>query len=155
MKRWGKFRTLKERGEWVELVFMAAAASHGYHVLKPSGDSRAYDVAIEHGGDLIRVQVKSTTKRANTGYSSQFRRSDGAKKPYTLDEVDFFAVYIVPLSVWYLIPAVVVLRPIRRVAVTLCPLPQEGSRCKYEHYREAWGLLGKSRRDLARTGKRR
>ena len=137
MKQWQRFPTFKQRGEWVELQFMAEAALHGYHVLKPWGDSLAYDVAVEHGGNLIRVQVKSTTKRANTGYSSQFRRSDGTKKPYSLDDVDFFAVYIVPLSVWYLIPAVVVLKPIRKVAVTLCPLLQEGSRCKYEAYREA------------------
>lgn len=26
MKRWGEFNTFKERGEWVELQFMAAAA---------------------------------------------------------------------------------------------------------------------------------
>lgn len=39
MKDWEKFRTFKERGEWVELQFMAEAASHGYHVLKPCGDS--------------------------------------------------------------------------------------------------------------------
>ena len=70
MKRWGKFSTLKERGEWVELQFMAAAASRGYHVLKPCGDSLAYDVGIEHGG-LLRVQVKSTTVRNGTGYFCQ------------------------------------------------------------------------------------
>jgi len=32
---WEKFRNFKERGEWVELLFMAAAAQHGYHVVKP------------------------------------------------------------------------------------------------------------------------
>ena len=63
MKRWGNFSTLKERGEWVELQFMAAAASRGYHVLKPYGDSLAYDVGIDHGGRLMRVQVKSTSVR--------------------------------------------------------------------------------------------
>ena len=67
MKQWQRFPTFKQRGEWVELQFMAEAALHGYHVLKPWGDSLAYDVAVEHGGNLIRVQVKSTTKRANTG----------------------------------------------------------------------------------------
>ena len=55
-KSYGHFKTFKERGEWVELQFMAAAASHGYRVLKPWGDSLEYDVAIEHGGDLVRVQ---------------------------------------------------------------------------------------------------
>ena len=75
MKRWGNFSTLKERGEWVELQFMAAAASRGYHVLKPYGDSLAYDVGIDHGGRLMRVQVKSTSVRNGTGYFCQFRRN--------------------------------------------------------------------------------
>jgi hypothetical protein len=29
------FRTFKERGEWVELRFMAEALRHGFKVLKP------------------------------------------------------------------------------------------------------------------------
>jgi PD-(D/E)XK endonuclease len=74
MKDWERFRTFKERGEWVELQFMAAA-SHGYRVLKPWGDSLEYDVAVEHSGDMIRVQVKSSSVRNGTGYFCQFRRN--------------------------------------------------------------------------------
>jgi hypothetical protein len=51
MKRWQRFPTLKQRGERVELEFMAQAALHGYHVLKPWGDSLEDDVAIEHNGN--------------------------------------------------------------------------------------------------------
>ncbi|MFZ0292787.1 MAG: hypothetical protein WAL52_04235 [Candidatus Sulfotelmatobacter sp.] len=38
------FRTFKERGEWVELQFMARAVGGGFKVSKPWGDSSAYDV---------------------------------------------------------------------------------------------------------------
>lgn len=48
MRIWEKFKSLKLRGEWVELEFMAAAALHGYHVLKPWGDSLDYGIAVEH-----------------------------------------------------------------------------------------------------------
>jgi len=43
-KYWEKFRTFKERGEWVELQFMAAAAQRCFAVSKPWGDTQAYDV---------------------------------------------------------------------------------------------------------------
>ena len=62
------FKTFKERGEWVELLFMAAAIRHGYKVLKPWGDSSPFDVALYFGSRIVRVQVKSTSCRIGTGY---------------------------------------------------------------------------------------
>ena len=156
MKRWEKFKTFKQRGEWVELQFMAAAALHGYHVLKPWGDSWEYDVAIEHGGDLLRVQVKSSTARNGTGYLCQIRRNYLVEQPYTLEEVDIFAMYVIPVNTWYLIPASEILTPTLKTAVTLYPVTAlKEDRYKYEHYREAWRLLAKDRTELLRTGKHR
>jgi len=62
------FRNFKQRGEWVELRFMAEALRHGYKVLKPWGDSQPFDVALNFGPRIVRVQVKSTSCRAGTGY---------------------------------------------------------------------------------------
>lgn len=150
MERWEKFKSFKCRGEWVELLFMAAAELHGYHVLKPWGDSLEYDVAVEHSSGTTRVQVKSSSARNGTGYLCQFRRNYLVREPYSLDEVDIFAMYIIPEEVWYLIPATVILTPPRKLAVTLCPVtPVRKNRYGYERYREAWRLLGKSRHDLA------
>jgi len=154
MKRWEKFSTFKERGEWVELLFMAAAAAHGYHVLKPWGDSLEYDVGIEHAGGLLRVQVKSSSVRNGTGYFCQFRRNYLTKHPYTVDDVDLFATYVIPVTTWYLIPAAVILKPTVKVGLTVYPVTTlQQDRYKYERYREAWGLLGKTKRDLARHRK--
>jgi len=152
---WDHFKTFKERGEWVELLFMAAAALHGYHVLKPWGETLEYDVGIEQRGRLLRVQVKSSTARNGTGYLCQFRRNYLVTEPYSIDELDIFATYVIPEKVWYLIPASVILLPTIKVAVTLCPVTAlKKNRYLYEHYRESWGLLGKSRQDLSRQGKR-
>jgi PD-(D/E)XK endonuclease len=153
MKPWQRFPTLKQRGEWVELQFMAAASLHGYHVLKPWGDSLQYDVATEHGGSLTRVQVKSSAYRRGTGYYCEFKPGN-YRKGYSSRLVDLFAAYVIPTNAWYLIPAVTLLRHGIQ-GLMLCPV-QPPQRCTYayEKYREAWGLLGKDRRDLARRGRR-
>jgi hypothetical protein len=73
MDHWKKFKSFKQRGEWVELRFMGTAAERGFCVLKPWGDTRPYDVGIDHGSNFLRVQVKSTTCRTGTGYFCQFK----------------------------------------------------------------------------------
>ncbi len=135
------FRTFKERGEWVELQFMARAVRNGFKVSKPWGDSSAYDVGIESGARILRVQVKSTDCRTQYGYLCQFKPNSHSK-PYTLKQVDFFAAYVIPEDVWYLIPAAVLLGGKKKKALTLLPeKPRHPERYKCEGYREAWGLL--------------
>ncbi len=147
MKQWGQ--NFKQRGEWVELQFMAEAALHGYHVLTPWGDSLTYDVGIDQAAHLLRVQVKSTSSRRRSGYYCRFRGGDGVTG-YDLARVDLFASYVIPTNVWYLIPASVILGPKPIGGILLCPeVGPNYNRNKYEPYREAWGLLAKSRRDLA------
>ena len=148
MKDWERFKTPKQRGEWVELQFMAEAALHGYHVLKPWGESLEYDVGIECCGGLVRVQVKSSCYRRCGGYRCQIRRSIVAE-PYSVDDLELFACFVIPEDVWYLIPAVLILTPTVKTTVSLCPFAQvRRTEYKYEEFREAWGLLGKSREEL-------
>jgi hypothetical protein len=139
--RRAKFATFKERGEWVELKFMAAAVERGLRVLKPWGDSRAYDVGLDHKSKLVRVQVKSTTCRTQYGYLWKFKPSPSSRHQYTLGQLDFFAAYVIPENVWYLIPAAILLRS-RQRAATLFPInPKHPDRYRYESYKEAWPLL--------------
>jgi hypothetical protein len=128
-------------GGVVELQFMARAVRNGFKVSKPWGDSSAYDVGIESGARILRVQVKSTDCRTQYGYLCQFK-PNAHSKPYTLKQVDFLAAYVIPQDVWYLIPAEVLLRGKPKKAVTLLPeRPKHPERYKCEAYREAWGLL--------------
>jgi PD-(D/E)XK endonuclease len=73
------FRTFKERGEWVELQFMAWVLRKGLKVTKPWGDSSSYDVGVEHGRQFLRVQVKSTSYRLANGYLCGFRPNQRRK----------------------------------------------------------------------------
>jgi hypothetical protein len=145
------FRTYKERGEWVELRFMSTAVERGFKVSRPWGDSSSYDVGVESGSRILRVQIKSTSCRTQFGYLCQFKPGPGTAE-YTLGKVDFFAAYIIPADVWYLIPATVLLGEKRKKAMTLLPQnPRHPERYKYEWYKEAWALL---RNEPASSGNR-
>jgi PD-(D/E)XK nuclease superfamily protein len=124
-----------EQGVFAELCFMAKAASKGFRVSMPIGDSR-YDVGVEVGGRILRVQVKSTMYRRRGMHSYSLNVMGPGRKMYEEGLVDFFAIYLIPIDTWYIIPYEVIGRT--RTSLHFTP----GSKRKtYERYREAWGLL--------------
>jgi len=148
---WERFSNYKQRGEWVELQFMAQAAKRRLAVSKPWGDTQAYDIGIEHESNFLRVQVKSTSSRCGAGYRCQFKPNHLKRCDYSLDQIDLFAAYVIPEDVWYLIPAVLLLGKRRHTMAMLCPVvpPAKKACYRYACYREAWSLLTKSRTELA------
>ncbi len=134
------FKNFKERGEWVEAQFIAQALRKGFKVLKPWGDSSTYDIGVEHGRQFFKMQVKLTSYRVGNGYQCAFKPNWKSKR-YTTKSVDFFAAYIVPENVWYVLPSSVVLKT-KSDNLMLCPVRKpERNRYLYEGYREAWKLL--------------
>jgi len=131
-------RTAKEIGEWAELQFMAKAATYGLRIAKAWGDSARYDVIVEGGGRLLRVQVKSTAYRSpnSCGYVCSVH-PNSKTRPYTRRQFDFLAAYVIPEDVWYIIPSRRVVKPTNRMIV----LSPSNPRQKYRRYKEAWHLL--------------
>jgi hypothetical protein len=101
---------------------------------QPWGDSARYNFAIDYNGQFLRVQVKSTIARFCDGYVCSFKSS--RNQHYKLAEVDFFAVYVIPEDVWYILPAKI--GSVLRGHFLLAPR-RKGQ--KYERYIEAWHLL--------------
>lgn len=126
------FKTCKERGEWAELCFMARAVERGLAVTRPHGDSKSYDVGVEHKGRFLRVQVKSTTFKRKGSWTVNLIGAGRAR--YGTGLIDFFAVYIVPINLWYIIPFEVV-----EGNLSLNLTPTAGH--KFAQYREAWELM--------------
>jgi hypothetical protein len=124
----------KQRGEWAELRFMARASELGFRVTKPWGDSARYDFALETGDRFLRVQVKSTIARGWGGFICCLNPTGGPR--YTVEQVDFFAVFVIPCDVWYILPAAVALQTKGRFF--LAP-DHQGQ--KYQAYKEAWHLM--------------
>jgi hypothetical protein len=125
----------KLRGEWAELVFMARVKELGFGLLQPWGESSRYDVGVEWEGRFMRVQVKSTIYKVGNAYVCNTRPDDD-KKPYTVREIDFLAAYVIPVNVWYIVPAGVATR--LKGNIWLSP-HKKGH--KYERFMEAWEVM--------------
>jgi hypothetical protein len=105
----------------------------GLRPARPFGEPSGYDVLVHYKSKrLVRVQVKSTTRRQFRCYVCTIRT---AQHPYKKDSFDFVAAYVVPENIWYILPEKVILG---MSTVGLCP-SIGGS--KYDDYYEAWHLL--------------
>jgi PD-(D/E)XK endonuclease len=124
----------KARGEWAELRFMTRACELGLRVSKPWGDSAPYDVAVEHNGRFLRVQVKCTCKKRLHSYVCSVSNSRG---PYTSDQIDFIAAYVIPADTWYILPLAALHHSFD---VWLTPYRKNSH---YAEFKEAWHLLKK------------
>ena len=94
----------KLQGELAELLFMHKATTLGLTVSKTFGDSAKYDFIVERGRRFYRVQVKSVFKRMQYGYCAKAANGVGSHKPYSRRQIDFLAVYVIPLDTWWIIP---------------------------------------------------
>jgi hypothetical protein len=135
-----QFRNAKERGEWAEVRFLSRAMEQRFRVAKLWGESAPYDLMVEQDGIAYRVQVKSTM-RSPKGGAYPCHMPAGKRLVHVLEEIDFVAAYIIPLDLWYIIPAGVV--AMRKGSIWLAPWNRKG---KYERYLEAWHLLRRWRR---------
>ena len=122
----------KELGEWAEMRFMVRAAEEGLRAVKPFRESGRYDFIVEHKGRFLRVQVKATRSKQCNSYYCHVRRSHRA--PYTKDDIDFIAAYLVPRDIWYLIP-------LEKTGTDTLVLSPDLESSKHAAYKEAWHLL--------------
>jgi PD-(D/E)XK endonuclease len=136
---WWRGLTYKRRGEMAEAAFLHRASMLGFSVSKPWGDSDPYDLIVDSGSGLSRVQVKSAYRGDKYGGYMISAHGNRRKKGYSLKDIDALVAYIVPEDLWYVLP-VTLLRRIK--SLKLYPKPRRWS-SKYTLYREEWQLLGK------------
>jgi hypothetical protein len=130
----GKLKDPKARGEWAELYFMMLAAGQGMKVSRPFGVAR-HDVAVDNPMQSLRVQVKSTIHwRSGHGYCLKLVGS--RRKKYEPGTVNFFAILLIPIDEWYIIPFGVIGE--KHCSLHFSP---RNKRQKYGNYRETWHLL--------------
>lgn len=101
----------KEKGEISEAKITAELIEEGYTVLQPFGENTRYDLVIDDGNSLKKIQCKSAWKFDEDGKSIKFKTrsvrtnaSGTTNDPYTKDEIDIFAVYYSGRDEVYMVP---------------------------------------------------
>ena len=101
--------TTDQKGNIAEAAVALSAAKLGFDVYRPITEGGRYDLIIDAGDRLLRVQCKWAARNGDVivlrSYSA--RRSVGGKlinRHYTRDEVDMFAAYSPDLDQCFLIP---------------------------------------------------
>jgi hypothetical protein len=126
----------KQRGEMAEAAFVAKATALGYAVAKPWGESSRYDLIVDCGRKLLRVQVKSAHRAGEHG-GYTFHAHGNSYAAYGKDEIDLLVAYVVPEDAWYVFPV----REFRKYkAMKLFPRSKR-RKSKFEKFREAWWLV--------------
>ena len=127
-----------KEGEQGELAFLSKASNLGFALSLPYGHMQRYDVVVDSGLNMWRVQVKTTDHMLNGLYLvGVHHRANRKARAYTESEIHFVAVYILPEQTWYILPV----REVTEHRQLLFRPRGYARRDPYAHYREAWHLL--------------
>jgi hypothetical protein len=122
----------QEQGNVSEIEFLARAIRKGLSVSRPMFVEK-YDCLIDNGKNVFKVQIKSTTHWNKNSWQVSLRNGCTQKEKYKKGDCDFFAIHIIKLNVWYILP-------FDAVSPKVCLHPELDS-CRYDKFKEAWNLL--------------
>ena len=103
------------------------------------GDNLPYDLLVDSGQEILRVQIKTTTTEEQ-GKSGKFAfaLNHGSKaSAYDAETVDFFGLVVLPLHTIYILPTSAMSG---RVKAYVYPNNSESAGL-LEKYKENWLLL--------------
>jgi hypothetical protein len=93
------------RGNAAEARILAEFVARGFDVLVPFGSGQPYDLVVDLGGPLLRVQCKTAWLIPRGCLAFNCRSTDHGRGPQPYDGLaDLFAVYLPPRDATYLIP---------------------------------------------------
>ena len=125
---------MKYQGDSAELRFMLLNHLLGYTVAKPFGDNAKYDLIVQINNKLERIQVKSTQSKDTSIGTDCYRCAvcSGAsvKRMYSDKDIDYVAIYVIPVDAWYKIPV----NEIKTKSIRLYP-HRKSKRNFFEKYR--------------------
>lgn len=135
----------KLKADIAESAVITELLKRRFKVLKPVGDRLPYDLAIDHKGKLIRLQVKSAWYDAEDKcYAVDARRTKTNRRRmrrarYNKDDFDFAILYIHDLNVFYVMPVSVFSS--YASTITLVETDKRQRKPKSAMYKGRWDLL--------------
>jgi hypothetical protein len=94
---------VKQIGEIYEIELASELMKRNCSISIPLGDSQPYDLIVDNGVTLIKVQVKTTMTmdKGRNDYRVSTAKGSSSKKAYLKEEVDIFACKVIPTNEWY------------------------------------------------------
>ncbi len=135
----------KLKADIAESAVIMQLLKRGFKVLKPIGDRLAYDLAVDVGSRLLRIQVKSAWfNKEKNFYCADVRRTKTNRRKmlrdrYGSNDFDFAILYIDELNVFYVMPLDVFNS--YSSTITLVEASKRQRRPKSAEFRNRWDLL--------------
>ncbi len=95
-------------GNMSEGFVLSAYLDAGFTVSVPFGTGASYDLVVDNGSRLFKIQVKTAWLSAGCVHYKSQRRQPGAgltRRPYRREEVDYFVAYCPHNNTLYAVPA--------------------------------------------------
>lgn len=96
----------KIKGDQAELAVAADLASHGYRLLFPYGENCPYDLMIDFGDRVCRIQVKYHSSDENTWIIKPYTMNGYTCHKYTDKDIDYIAGFDPRTKTIVYVPAV-------------------------------------------------
>lgn len=135
----------KLKADIAESAVVTELLKRGFRVLKPMGDRLPYDLALDLGSKLVRIQVKSAWfNRKTNSYGVDVRRTKTNRRRmlrdrYDENDFDFAILYLDSLHVFYIMPFSIF--STYESTISLIETDKRQRKPKSAQYRERWDLL--------------
>ena len=134
-----KILPAKTIGTAGEQFFAYRALEEGLHVAQPLGDNLPYDLLVDSGQEILRIQIKTTTteEQGRPGKFAFALNHGASASAYDVGTVDFFGLVVLPLPTIYIVPQSSMTGRVKAYVYPGNP----DSIGRLEIYRENWDLL--------------
>lgn len=96
---------INHKGCFAEYEFATRCIKQGFVPSFPLLNSSPYDLIIDNGNRLFKIQVKYTSRKRK--YGDQYEASIssyGKKGKYSLTDVDYYAIYVEQMDGFFIVP---------------------------------------------------